>query len=484
MEMLIGGAWQPAASGCAEEVTSPFDGAIIGTVPVAGADDVRAALDRAESGAAAWRRTPAFERMRILMRAAELADERAEQTAQIISAEAGKTIAEARGEAGRSGDLIRLAAFEGTQLYGDALPLDANRGTGLDKIGFTLHQPVGIVATITPFNYPALLVMHKLAPALAAGNAVVLKPARTTPLTALALARCFTDAGLPDGVLSVVTGPGAGNGPGNGQGLGDVLVSDPRVRKVSFTGSTATGLRITQIAGIKKLSLELGSSCPVVVLPDADIELAATAVAAGGYINAGQVCISVQRVITHAAVGGDFLDALVPKVEAIRTGNPRSGDTTMGTLITAAEAERVERSIHRAVTEGAKLLTGGERDGAIVSPAVVAGVNPQSSFSQDELFGPAVAVSSADDVRDAIAQANGTPYGLGAGIFTSDVAGAVRAIREIDAGTVHINWTPLWRADLMPYGGLKASGIGKEGPRSAVAEMTDTKTVILHGRPW
>ena len=230
MEILIGGTWLPAASGRAEEVTSPFDGAIIGTVPVADADDVRAALDRAESGAATWRRTPAFERMRILMRAAELADERAEQNAQIISAEAGKTIAEARGEADRSGDLIRLAAFEGTQLYGDSLPLDANRGTGLDKIGFTIHQPVGIVVAITPFNYPVLLVIHKLAPALAAGNAVVLKPARTTPLTALALARCFTDAGLPDGVLSVLTGPGGS--------LGDALVTDPRVRKVSFTGST------------------------------------------------------------------------------------------------------------------------------------------------------------------------------------------------------------------------------------------------------
>jgi glyceraldehyde-3-phosphate dehydrogenase (NADP+) len=480
MEMLIGGTWQPAASGRAEEVTSPFDGAVAGTVPVAGPDDVRAALDRAEAGAVTWRRTPAHERMRILLRAAELADERAEATAQIISAEAGKTITEARGEASRSGDLIRLAAFEGTQLYGDALPLDANRGTGLDKIGFTVHQPIGIVAAITPFNYPALLVLHKLAPALAAGNAVVLKPARTTPLTALALARCFTEAGLPSGVLSVLTGPGAGNG----QSLGDTLVTDPRVRKVSFTGSTATGEHITQVAGIKKLSLELGSSCPVVVLPDADIELAATAVAAGGYINAGQVCISVQRVITHPAIEADFLDALVPKVEAIRTGDPRAGQTTMGTLITAAEAERVEGSIRRAVDDGAKLLTGGERDGAIVSPAVVAGVDPRSPFSQEELFGPAVAVSSAEDFQDAIAQANGTPYGLGAGIFTSDVSGAVRAIREIDAGTVHINWTPLWRADLMPYGGLKASGIGKEGPRSAVAEMTDVKTVVLHGRPW
>src|SRR6185295_9036037 len=228
-------------------------------------------------------------------------------------------------EAARSGDLIRLAAFEGTQLYGDSLPLDANRGTGLDKIGFTIHQPVGIVVAITPFNYPALLVMHKLAPALAAGNAVVLKPARTTPLTALALARCLTDAGLPDGVLSVLTGSGGS--------LGDALVTDPRVRKVSFTGSTATGEHIARIAGIKKLSLELGASCPVIVLPDADIELAASAVAAGGYINAGQVCISVQRVIVDERVEADFLDALVPTVDAITLGDPAREDTRLGSLI-------------------------------------------------------------------------------------------------------------------------------------------------------
>lgn len=215
---------------------------------------------------------------------------------------------------------------------------------------------------------------------------------------------------------------------------------------------------------MKKLSLELGASCPVVVLPDADIEAAASAVAAGGYVNAGQVCISVQRVITHPAVTGDFLDALVPKVRAIRTGDPSSPDTTMGALITATEAERVERAIAQATADGARVLTGGERDGAVVQPAVVADVDPRSAFSQTELFGPAVAVSSADDWESAIAQANGTAYGLGAGIFTSDIAGAVRAIREIDAGSVHINWTPLWRADLMPYGGLKGSGYGKEGP--------------------
>ena len=476
-EMLIGGRWRPAAgSGRREEVTSPYDGAVVGSVPVAGTDDVEAALAAAGGGAQVWRRTPAHERMRILLRAAELADQRAAETARTISAETGKTITEASGEAGRSGALIRLAAFEGTQLYGDTLPLDANSGTGQDKVGFTLRQPCGVVVAITPFNYPALLVLHKLAPALAAGNAVVLKPARTTPLTALELAACFVDAGLPDGVLSVLTGPGGT--------LGDALVSDPRVRKISFTGSTATGERITRMAGVKKLSLELGASCPVIVLPDADLEQAASAVAAGGYVNAGQVCISVQRVITHPRVNADFLDALVPKVEAIRTGDPASPDTTMGSLITTAEAERVERAIADAAAGGARVLTGGQRDGAVVAPTVVADVDPASPFSQNELFGPAVAVSTAEDWETAIAQANGTGYGLAAGVFTGDVAGAVRAMREIDAGSVHVNWTPLWRADLMPYGGLKGSGIGKEGPRAAVAEMTESKTIVLHGRPW
>ena len=474
--MIVGGEWRPAATGQTEMVTSPYDESVVGTVPVASKDDVEAALTAAEAGAARWRRTPAHARMAILLRAAELAEQRAPELARLISAEVGKTITEATGEASRSGQIIRLAAFEGTQLYGDTLPLDANPGTGPDKIGFTLHQPCGVVVAISPFNYPALLVLHKVAPALAAGNAVVLKPARTTPLTALALAACFVDAGLPEGVLSVLTGPGGE--------LGDLLVSDPRVRKISFTGSTAVGQRITQMAGIKKLSLELGASCPVIIMPDADIELASSAVAAGGYVNAGQVCISVQRVITHPRVSEDFLDALLPKVRAIRVGDPSLAETGMGTLINTAEAERVRESIAAAADAGARVLTGGERDGSMVAPTVVADVDPSSPFAQDELFGPAVAVTTAADWASAVAQANGTAYGLAAGIFTSDVAGAVRAMREIDAGSIHINWTPLWRADLMPYGGLKGSGIGKEGPRWAVEEMTELKTVILHGRPW
>jgi acyl-CoA reductase-like NAD-dependent aldehyde dehydrogenase len=474
--MLVGGEWRAAASGRAEDITSPYDGSVVGSVPRAGFPDVDAALAAAVAGAARWRRTPAHERMRVLMRAADLVDARAADLAHTINAENGKAIAEATTEAARSSEVIRLSAFEGSQLYGETLPLDAHPGTGLDKVGFTVRQPCGVVVAITPFNYPALLVLHKVAPALATGNAVVLKPAETTPLTALALAACFVDAGLPADVLSVLTG--------HGDEIGDRLVADPRVRKVSFTGSTAVGDRIARTAGVKKLSLELGASCPVVVMADADVELASGAVAAGGFANAGQVCISVQRVIAHPNVHGDFLDALVPKVRAIRTGDPASPETTMGTLITTAAAVRVERAIAEAVSGGARVLVGGERDGSIVAPTVVADVDPASPFSQRELFGPAVAVSTAADWETAIASANGTPYGLSAGIFTADVAGAVRAIREVDAGNVHINWTPLWRADLMPYGGLKGSGIGKEGPRRAVAEMTEEKTVVLHGRPW
>lgn len=474
--LLINGEWIPSTDGRTEEVRSPYDGRVVGQVAVADVADVAKVLAAAERGAATWRETPAHARLDVLMRAATIVGERVEAIAALLSAENGKTITEARGEVGRASDMIRLAGYEGTQLYGDTLPLDANRGTGQDKIGFTLRQPCGVVVAITPFNYPSLLVLHKVAPALAAGNAVVLKPARATPLTALALARAFVDAGLPPGVLNVLTGPGGR--------LGDSLVSDPRVRKVSFTGSTVVGEHIARTAGVKKLSLELGASCPVVVLPDADIEAAADAIAAGGYINAGQVCISVQRVIAHPCVHGDLLDALVPKVEAIRLGNPASDDTRLGALISETEARRVEGALRAAVDGGARLLTGGQRDGAVVTPAVVDGVAPDAPLNQEELFGPAVAVSTAEDWQTAIAYANSTSYGLGAGVFTKDVAAAVRAIRQIDAGVIHINWTPLWRADLMPYGGLKASGIGKEGFRSAVSEMTEEKTVILHGRPW
>ena len=459
-----------------EDISSPFDGRVVGQVPVTRAPEIESIITKSVKAEDLWRHTPAHIRSAVLLKAATLADERSEEIAQIISSENGKSLLEARGEASRSGEIIRLSAFEGSQLYGSTLPLDANKGTGLEKLGFTLRQPVGVVVAISPFNYPALLVLHKIAPALAVGNSVVLKPARATPLTAIALAKCFTDAGLPEGVLQVVHGAGSE--------LGNALVTDSRVRKISFTGSTATGAQISSVAGIKKLSLELGSSCPVIVMDDADIDFAADAVALGGYINAGQVCISVQRVIVHEKVMANFLDALKPRVEAIKVGDPQSAETKVGTLISETEAIRVEKSISAAVSEGATLLTGGARTGTIIKPAIVCGVNPKSAFAQDELFGPAIAVSSTTGITDAIAIANDSPYGLGAGVFTQNMDNSIQIARELDAGSIHINWTPLWRADLMPYGGLKSSGIGKEGVRSTVNEMTEEKTIILHGRSW
>ena len=442
--LLIGGEWVAARAGETENVTSPFNGDIVGEVALARSADATLAIDAAVRGFDVWRRTPAHARFAILTRAAQLADERVEEMAQLMSRENGKSLVESRGEAGRSGDIIRLAAFEGSQLYGESLPLDANRGTGFDKIGFTIRQPVGVVVAISPFNYPALLVLHKIAPALAAGNAVVLKPARATPLTALAVAQCFLDAGLPAGVLNVITG--------GGSDIGDALVRDSRVRKISFTGSTVVGEHIASVAG--------------------------------GYINAGQVCISAQRIIVSESIVGDFLDALKPKVEAIRVGDPLADGINVGSLISRVEADRVMASITAAVSSGATLITGGQQDGTVITPTIVADVDPYSPFAQDELFGPAVAVSTARDLAHAIELANSTADGLGAGIFTNHLASSIRAIREIESGVVHVNWTQLWRADLMPYGGFKSSGIGKEGPRSAVDEMTEIKTVILHGTPW
>ena len=328
--LLIGGQWVDAKDREREDVTSPFNGDVVGNVALARPADAERAIDAAVIGFETWRRTPAHARFAILTKAAALADERAEDIAQIMSRENGKSILEARGEASRSGDIIRLSAFEGSQLYGESLPLDANKGTGFDKIGFTIHQPVGVIVAISPFNYPALLVLHKIAPALAAGNAVVLKPARATPLTALAVAQCFVDAGLPDGVLNVVTG--------GGSDVGDALVRDRRVRKISFTGSTSVGEHIASIAGVKKLSLELGASGPVIVLDDADIDAATTSIALGGYINAGQVCISAQRIIVHEKIVDDFLASLTPKVEAIRVGDPFGDGITVGSMISRTEA--------------------------------------------------------------------------------------------------------------------------------------------------
>jgi glyceraldehyde-3-phosphate dehydrogenase (NADP+) len=451
---------------------SPYFRDVIDTVPAATPDLIEATLAAAVQGAAAMARLSGYERSQILHRAADMLAANVEDLARTISLEEGKPLSESRTEASRMPDMLRLCAFEGAQQRGETLPLDSHVG-GHGKLGMTLRVPCGIVVAISPFNYPLLLVAHKVGPALAAGNAVILKPANSTPLTALKLTKILVEAGLPPNAIQCITGSGSKIGP--------ALCADPRVRNISFTGSTEVGEQITRVAGVKKLSLELGSNAPLIVLPDADLNLVAEATAVGGFVNAGQVCISAQRILVDRKVYANFLDALKPRVEAIPVGDPLAEGTKLSAMISETEAKRVSAWIDEAVQGGARIVTGGERDGAVLAPTIVADVDPQMRISRDELFGPAVAVTPIADVDEAIALANDTRYGLSAGIFTRNITDAMRFARLAQSGNVHINWSPLWRADFMPYGGLKGSGIGKEGPRYAVQEMTDMKTVVIHG---
>lgn len=470
MKMYINRAWVNSEK--LSEVFSPYSGGVVDAVPDATPEQVEKCLAAAEAGAAQMAKLMAYERYQILMKAADIISTRVEDFALTVSLEEGKPLSESRGEASRMPDLLRLCAFEGSQLRGETLPIDAQAGTR-GKIGMTLRVPCGVVLAICPFNYPLLLVLHKIAPALAAGNAVILKPASTTPLSSLKLTQAFLEAGLPEDGLQCITGSGARLGP--------ILCGDSRVRKISFTGSTEVGEKLAHVAGAKKLSLELGSNCPLVVLPDADLDLVAKATAIGGFVNAGQVCISTQRILVHRKAYSDFLSALKPRVEAIKVGDPFAAETQLSAMISVADAQRVECWVNEAIAGGARVVTGGERQGAVFAPTIVADVDPRMRISREELFGPAVAVTPVDTIDDAIALANDSKFGLGAGIFTRDVTTAWRFARDVQYGMVQINWTPLWRADLMPYGGFKGSGIGREGPRYAIEEMTELKTVVFHG---
>ena len=469
MTMYVGGEWRRAAR--EEEIRSPYDGEVVGIVPVADADDADLAITAAVEGARAMRALSAFERSEIVRKTADAIETAVDELARTIALEVGKPLVEARGEAARIPALLRTSASEGARMHGETVPVDA-AANGAGKLAFTLRQPCGVVVAISPFNYPAMLVIHKIGPALAAGNAVVLKPARQTPLTALFLTRKLLEAGLPENAIQCLTG--------SGSELGPVLCADPRVRKISFTGSTAVGEEITRVAGVKRLSLELGANCPLIVLPDADLDRVAAATVTGGYVNAGQVCISVQRVLVAREVYGEFVERLTPLVEGLRTGHPLDEQTRLGPVISEAEAMRVERTIREAVAAGATLVTGGERDGAVVAPSILGDVDPSLEISRSELFGPAVALTPVSGIDEAIAFANDSVYGLGAGLFTSDLNSALRFATEVDCGSIQINSSPLWRSDPMPYGGLKGSGIGKEGPRSAIEEMTELKTVVFH----
>jgi acyl-CoA reductase-like NAD-dependent aldehyde dehydrogenase len=464
--LLIDGEW--VETGTWVEVSSPYDGSLVARVARAGAAETGAALDAAAR--AMESPLPAHKRAEILVRVAGALGRRADEAARQISAEAGKPLKAARVEVARAMSTYTMAAVEARTLSGEMVPMDASQA-GEGKLAFTLRLPVGIVGAISPFNFPLNLVAHKIAPALAAGCAVVLKPASQTPLSALLLAELEHEAGLPPGWLNVVVGPSSE--------IGDVIVGDERVKLISFTGSSAVGWGIRERAPRKRVGLELGNATPVIVEADADVEDAAARCAANAFSFAGQSCISVQRIYVHRDVYDDFKTRFVPKVEALRLGDPGDEDTDVGPLISRDERDRVLSWIEQARAGGATVLTGGALEGELLRPTVVERPAADAHHSCDEAFGPVCTLQPYDTLDEAIAAANATRYGLQAGIFTASIRSALRASSALEFGGVTVNEAPTFRADQMPYGGVKDSGNTREGPAWAVREMTEERVVVI-----
>ncbi len=466
--ILIDGEWEE--TGETIDVTSPYDGSVVARMAFGGGEHARRAIDAAER--AMRSPLPAHRRAAILDRVAELIRERRDEFASTIAHEAGKPITTAGVEVDRAVQTIIFSAVEARRLGGELIGMDAHPA-GENKAGLVMRLPIGIVGAISPFNFPLNLVAHKVGPAFAAGCATVLKPATATPLSALLLARAFADAGQPAGWLNVVVGKSSE--------IGDVLIDDARVKMITFTGSSDVGWKIRGRAAHKKVSLELGNSTPVIVLGDADLERAATAVAANGYAFAGQSCISVQRVYVHESVHDAFLEKLVPKVQALKVGDPLDPETQVGPVIDQDNRDRITSWVERAVEQGAQLLAGGELDDqGLLKPTLLANVELDMDVACREVFGPVVTVARVSSLDEAIEAANGTPYGLQAGVFTRSIDDAMRAARSLEFGGVTLNEAPTFRADQMPYGGVKESGNTREGPKYAVQEMTEPRMVVLN----
>jgi acyl-CoA reductase-like NAD-dependent aldehyde dehydrogenase len=453
------------------DVTSPYDGKVVGRVAVATADDAERAVTAAD--AAHERGCPAeHERAEILECAALLVTERRDDLARSMAEEAGKPVTTAGVEADRCVDTLRFSAVEARQLAGSVVPLSAS-SNGVGKFGFTLLRPKGVVAAITPFNFPLNLVTHKLAPAFAAGCPVVLKPAGDTPLTAFMLAEILTEAGMPHGFLNVLTGASSEIGP--------VITGRPEVKVISFTGSTGVGHGLQDDNPRKPVLMELGNNTPVIIDATADLDRAAARLAATGFQFAGQSCISAQRVYVDAVVKDDFCARLVADVADLRVGDPLDPDTDVGPLIRSDDRDRVLSWIREAVDAGAKVLVGGElnEDGTL-QPTVLDEVTPDMRVCKDEVFGPVLAVQTVRDLDEGIRLANATHYGLQAGIFTRDLDAALRGARELYFGGVTINESPTFRADQQPYGGVRDSGNTREGPAWAVRDYLEETVVVVH----
>ena len=455
----------------AVDIINPYDGSVVGAVDVATQHDVGQAVARAFDHRDAFRQMPAHMRSRILSRASELIQRDGEEFASLITRESGKPMRYARGEVARCVETFTFAASEALRIHGETIPMDAAQG-GVGRMGYYLRVPVGVVAAITPFNFPLNLVAHKVAPAIAAGCPIVLKPAPTTPLTALRLMDVLRQAGLPDAAFQVVIGDGD---------VGGWLTTDERVAMISFTGSVAVAQQISQIVGIRRVTFELGGNAAVLI--DETTELTDTLIdrlAAGCFAYSGQVCISVQRLYVHRSLADELTARLAGRAVSMQRGDPMDETTEIGPMITQQASKRIEQWVAQAVERGAQVLAGGDRDGQYYAPTVLTAVPDDVPLMCDEAFGPIVNVIPFDDFDQALDAINDSQFGLQAGVYTQRLDHTMRATDRLQVGGVIINDTPSYRVDHMPYGGDRQSGIGREGPRFAIEDMTTIKMVVLN----
>jgi acyl-CoA reductase-like NAD-dependent aldehyde dehydrogenase len=461
--MLIGGEWRGEAD-ATFSVIDKHTGESLGTLPEASPADVEQALAAARDAFVGWGHTPAHQRSAILLRAAHGLEAHADELARLICREAGKAWKYSLGE-------VKRAVEEAKRIHGETVPMDASMA-GEGRVGFYLRTPVGVVVAITPFNFPLNLVAHKVAPALAAANTVVLKPAHATPLTAVRLGQILEEAGLPPGVLNILHGPGGR--------VGEALVRHRIPAKVSFTGSPPVGERILSIAGLKKVTLELGNNSGTLIEPDADLERAIPRCIVSAFANSGQVCISLQRLLVHEAVAEEATRLLLQGIDRLKVGNPLDLECDVGPMISDRAAERAESWIREAVEQGARLLRGGRREGRLLWPCLLADTEKGMKVECEEAFAPLLCLSTYRSFEEGLSRLADTPFGLQAGIYTRDLAKAFRAVERIDAGGVMINDTSIFRVDHMPYGGNRRSGLGREGVRFAIDEMTNIRMVCFN----
>lgn len=450
------------------DVLNPQDNSIVASVPAATKEDMLLAIEEAKEGAKLSAALPVHVRISILNKAAQYIEENSEKYARTIAQEGSKTIREARSEVKRCIQTLKISAEEARRVKGETIPFDQYE-SGEDRVGYYYRFPIGIIAAITPFNDPLNLVAHKVGPAIASGNAIIVKPATVTPLSALLLAEALEAAGLPPKILSVITGSGGE--------IGDTLVTHPAVRLVSFTGGLETGEAIAHKAGLKKLSMELGSNSPVIVLKDADLEKAVESTVSGAFYAVGQNCLGVQRIYVEEENYEVFLNAFVDRVKQYKVGDKMDETTDMGPMINEREAIRVESWVKEAAAEGATIEIGGTRSGAFYAPTVLTNVPSHCTIAHQEIFGPVVLIYPVDSLETAIEKSNDVNYGLQAGIFTKDIELAFEAIEKMDVGGIMINDSSDYRIDGMPFGGVKGSGLGREGVKFAIQDMTEPKVV-------